>query len=102
MGLLLLAVGSALGGDALPASPTLAVCLLCMVFAQAIGGYYHGERPRERFRQRLIENKFLLCLNCGYILQNASSSRVCPECGIQYDEIETVKFWQEWANRSGI
>lgn len=101
MCLVLFVAAIAFGGDALSA-PTLAVCFLCIAVAQAIGGYYYGERLRKRLRQRLIENQFLLCLNCGYILQNASSSRVCPECGTQYDEIETVKFWQEWANRSGI
>ena len=97
MGLVVVVAAIAVGPDALPERLVVASIALCVFAAHTLAGYYWGERPWKQLLKRLIDNEFLLCVNCGYILRNASSSRICPECGVQYDASQTERVWREWA-----
>jgi len=61
-------------------------------------GYVYNKRVR-RFKQRLLECGYLMCLTCGHSLQglppNGEHLR-CPECGTMHHCSTVRETWMMW------
>jgi hypothetical protein len=49
-----------------------------------------------RFQRFLVAHNLLICLRCGYVLEQLSSCHRCPECGDPYEFQALRLSWQEW------
>jgi predicted RNA-binding Zn-ribbon protein involved in translation (DUF1610 family) len=50
----------------------------------------------RRWRRRLAECDFQVCLQCGYDLRHLETHR-CPECGVRFEPRAVSLRWREWA-----
>ena len=64
---------------------------------------FFGYAPRRidmRLRRQVLENRYRLCLHCGYSLRELPTQHHCPECGSEYTLSQVEHDWKEWYSES--
>ena len=54
---------------------------------------------QRRWRHRLVRHEWLLCLQCGYPLDQARPEARCSECGTSYTHASTRWGWRVMAGK---
>lgn len=59
-------------------------------------GFFIVFRRVRAVRRRVRGNRFMPCLECGYVLTGLGERSRCPECGVAFQIEDVRRAWTKW------
>ncbi len=78
----------------------VAAGVMLLVSATTLSAWWRS--VTRRHTRILRANSYLMCIECGYLLNGLPDGHACPECGTAYVFETRRRRWEDWLGEVGI